>query len=60
MKKQTSNQFSPMSKEQTEKLTTIVKETLALGISHVKTFSTADLWNIQRRSRTMMSRRSFV
>ncbi len=60
MKKQTSNQFSPISKEQTEQLTTIVKETLALGISHVKTFSTADLWNIQRRSRTMMSRRSFV
>jgi hypothetical protein len=59
MKKQTSNQFSPISKEQTEKLTTIVKETLALGISHVKTFSSADLWNIQRRSRTMMSRRSF-
>jgi hypothetical protein len=60
MKKQTTNQFSPISKEQTEQLTTVVKETLALGISHVKTFSTADLWNIQRRSRTMMSRRSFV
>jgi hypothetical protein len=60
MKKQTTNQFSPISKEQTEKLTTVVKETIALGISHVKTFSTADLWNIQRRSRTIMSRRSFV
>jgi methionine aminopeptidase len=60
MKKQTSNQFSPISKEQTENLTTVVKETLALGISQVKTFSTADLWNIQRRSRTIMSRRSFV
>ena len=60
MKKQTTNQFSPISKEQTENLTTVVKETLALGISHVKTFSTADLWNIQRRSRTIMSRRSFV
>ena len=60
MKKQTTNQFSPISKEQTEQLTTVVKETLALGISHVKTFSTADLWNIQRRGRTMMSRRSFV
>lgn len=60
MKKQTTNQFSPISKEQTEKLTTVVKETIALGLSHVKTFSTADLWNIQRRSRTIMSRRSFV
>jgi hypothetical protein len=59
MKKQSTNQFSPISKEQTEKLTTVVKETLALGISPVKTFSTADLWNIQRRGRTMMSRRNY-
>ena len=60
MKKQTTNQFSPISKEQTEKLTTVENETLALGLSQVKTFSTVDLWNIQRRSRTIMSRRSFV
>jgi len=59
MKKQSTDQFSPISKEQTEKLTTVVKETLALGISPVKTFSTADLWNIQRRGRTMMSRRNY-
>ena len=58
MKKQT-NQFSPISKEQTEKLTTVVNETIALGLSQVKTFSTADLWNIQRRGRTMMSRRNY-
>jgi hypothetical protein len=60
MKKQTTNQFSPISKEQTEKLTTVVKETIALGLSQVKPFTTVDLWNIQRRSRTIMSRRSFV
>ena len=60
MKKQTTNQFSPISKDQTEKLTTVENETLALGLSQVKTFSTVDLWNIQRRSRTIMSRRSFV
>jgi hypothetical protein len=60
MKKQTTNQFSSINNEQTEKLTTVVKETLALGISQVKTFTSADLWNIQRRSRTIMSRRSFV
>ena len=59
MKKQTTNQFSSITKEQTEKLTTVVKETLALGISQIKTFSTADLWNIQRRGRTMMSRRNY-
>lgn len=60
MKKQTNNQFNSISKEQTEKLTTVVNETIALGISQVKTFTSADLWNIQRRSRTSMSRRSFV
>lgn len=60
MKKQTTNQFSPISKEQTEKLTTVVKETIALGLKQVRIFSTADLWNIQRRGRTIMSRRSFV
>lgn len=59
MKKQTTNQFSPISKEQTEKLTTVVNETLAVDIHPVKIFSTADLWNIQRRGRTMMSRRSY-
>ncbi len=58
MKKQTTNQFSPISKEQTEKLTTVVNETIALDINPVKIFSSADLWNIQRRGRTMMSRRS--
>ena len=36
MKKQTTNQFSQISKEQTEKLTTVVKETLAFGFSQVK------------------------
>jgi hypothetical protein len=60
MKKQTANQFSPISKEQTEKLTSVVKETLALGISQVRTFCAADLWNIQRRNRTMLSRRNFA
>jgi len=59
MKKQTTNQFLPISKEQTEKLTTVVKESLGLGIVPVKIFSTADLWSIQRRGRTMMSRRSY-
>jgi hypothetical protein len=60
MKKQTTNQFLPISKEQTEQLTAVVNETLALGVMPAKVFSSADLWNIQRRSRTIMSRRSFV
>lgn len=57
MKKQTTTQFLQISKEQTEKLTTVVKETIALGLGRTRTFSTADLWNIQRRGRTMYQRR---
>ena len=60
MKKQSTNQFSQISKEQTEILTTVVSETLATGFNQAKTFSTADLWNIQRKSRTMMIRKYFV
>lgn len=60
MKKQTTTQFLQISKEETEKLTTVVKETIAIGFSHAKTFSSVDMWNIQRRSKTMMQRRSFI
>jgi hypothetical protein len=60
MKKQTTNQFLQMSKQQTEKLTTVVKETLALGLNKAKVFSSADLWNIQRRSRTITNSRNFA
>ena len=60
MKKQTSNQFLQISKEETEKLTTVVKETIALGFEHAKTFTSADMWNIQRRGRTMLQRRSYI
>lgn len=59
MKKQSTNQFSAISKEQTEQLTTVVSETIALGVIPVKIFSSADLWNIQRRGRSMMSRRNY-
>jgi len=59
MKKQTTTQFFPITKEQTKELSTVVNETLAVEISHFKSFTTADLWNIQRRGRTMMSRRNY-
>ncbi|HMK02958.1 MAG TPA: hypothetical protein VK489_02150 [Ferruginibacter sp.] len=52
MKKQTTT-FSPISKEEMKELTTVTPETLAKP----RTFSSAELWNIQRRSRTMVSRR---
>ncbi len=60
MKKQSNNQFSAISAEHSKELTNVVKETLAVGFTQPKIFSAADLWNIQRRSRTMVSRRSFV
>jgi hypothetical protein len=57
MKKQTNNQFSPLTKVETGKLTTVVNETLAQEFSQPRSFSSADLWNIQRKSRTMTMRR---
>jgi len=57
MKKQTTN-FNPLNSKQLEGLAAQVKETLALGKARV--FSAAELWDIQRRSRTMTSRRSYA
>ena len=57
MKKQSNNNFTQISKEHTNELTTVVNETLAVGFVPVKTFTSFDLWNIQRRSKTMMYRR---
>ncbi len=59
MKKQTTTQFLPIGKNETAKLTTIVNESIALGFDQAKTFTNADIWNIQRRGRTMLQRRSF-
>ena len=59
MKKNSENNFAPLSQEQVKNLTTVVKETVAVGFSQPKSFTTIDLWNIQRRSRTMMQRRSY-
>jgi hypothetical protein len=59
MKKQSTTPFSPISKSETEKLTTVVSETIALVVTPVRIFSSAELWDIQRRGRTMMSRRSY-
>ena len=59
MKKQSTTQFSQISKSETEKLTAVVNETITLGVIPVRVFSSADLWNIQRRGRTMMSKRTY-
>lgn len=59
MKKQSTSLFSQISKEQFENLTSVVKETLANGfnLAATKTFTTADLWNIQRQSKMRNQRR---
>lgn len=47
-----------ISKEELEKLTMDVKESIAFGCTnHQKIFSAGDLWNIQRRSKTALRRR---
>ncbi len=60
MKKQSENTFAQITKEYTENLTSVIKEALAVEFNHPKTFSTADLWNIQRRGRTMLQRRHMI
>ena len=57
MKKQSEINFVEISKEQTNKLTAVVSETIAMDFVPFKTFTTTDLWNIQRRSNTMRNRR---
>ena len=58
MKKQIEINFSKISKEQTNDLTTVVKETIATDFVPVKSFTIVDLWNIQRRSKTATGRRT--
>ncbi len=60
MKKQTEINFSKISKEQTNDLTTVVNETIAVDIIPVKNFTIVDLWNIRRKSKTTISSRYFV
>lgn len=61
MKQQSTNLLSTLSKEEVNSLTKVVKETLATEIcGHVKIFSAADLWNIQRQRRSFGGRRNFA
>ena len=58
MKKQSENTISLLSRKDVQNLANVVKETLA--IARPKIFSAAELWNIQRRGRTMVSRRNYA
>ena len=58
MKKQATTPFASLNNKQLETLSTQVKETIAYEKARI--FSAVDLWNIQRRGRTMVSRRNFT
>lgn len=60
MKKQAKNQFSLIDMEHPEKLTSLVKEPMAILVSPVKSFSSLDLWNIQRKGRVIFKRRGYI
>ncbi|CAN5257454.1 hypothetical protein BH11BAC5_BH11BAC5_49870 [soil metagenome] len=57
MKKQTEINFSKISKEQINTLTTVVSESIAMDYVPFKTFTTIDLWNIRRKSNSISNRR---
>ena len=59
MKRQSTTFFTTLGKAQLENLTTIVNETLATGFARpaAKTFTAADLWNIQRHAKCRTQRR---
>jgi protein-arginine kinase len=60
MKKQTTVNFVTISKEQSNELTSIVKETIAMDFVPAKSFTLVDLWNIQRHGKTRLSGRHLV
>ena len=59
MKKQATSLLYQMSAKNLASLTTVVNETLATGIyaPKLKTFTAADLWNIQRQGKSRAHRR---
>lgn len=57
MKKQIEINFSKISKEQTNDLTTVVNETIAIDFIPAKSFNIVDLWNIQRRCKSAINSR---
>ncbi len=61
MKKTTNCIFAKLSSSQIENLTNVVKETIAFetGIAAIKTFTSADLRNIQKQSRGRWQRKFF-
>ena len=57
MNKNTDFNFAKISKEQSNELTTMVKETVATGFVSAKSFTSVDLWNIRRQGKTTINSR---
>jgi hypothetical protein len=60
MNTQNNNLLKSISKEETKQLTTVVNETIAFDVNLEKTFTAADLWNIQRSRRSSLQRRHYA
>jgi hypothetical protein len=59
MKKQNQGYLTQVTKMELHKLTTVTEETIATGFKQEerKSFTSADLWNIQRNRRSFVQRR---
>ncbi len=57
MNTNTNNFFTSVSKEVTRDLTTVNNDTVSADFNQFKQFTVAEMWNLQRRSRTMLQRR---
>jgi hypothetical protein len=60
MNTQNINLFKEIRKDEKEKMSTQVNETVAVSHQHEKSFTAADLWNIQRNKRNFQPRRYFT
>lgn len=60
MNTQNNHLLKSISKEETKRLTTVVNETIAFDVNVVKSFTAADLWNIQRSRRSSLQRRHYA
>ena len=59
MKTTNKNEFVPISRSLAKELTEIVNETIDEDINQKKTFTSADLWNIQRQKKVSQRRQIF-
>jgi hypothetical protein len=59
MKTTNKNEFVPISRSLAMELTEIVNETIDENINQKKTFTSADLWNIQRQKKNLQRRQIF-